>query len=219
MENQAACDWRNRLPRHHAGVSVEWRKHRGQAALPPSSQRAGSSRCRRRKLSGWFKYEDASGKSVLSHVKLDRAEGYHDHDYGSVPLATANDGWYWWRADLPNGDAVWGAHLLGKSQPAFDGDQWAPSPPSDIAFIVDKHGKPRLATSQAKFNAPTQFPKGPPNADGLQKPAEYSLDAGGYHLVVKQKAVTADLGYYARHALRGARHRQNGYDQKAARYQ
>jgi len=106
----------------------------------------------RAKVSGHYKFSmlNQNGGTDSTEVKIQHATGYHDHNRGNVPMSVGNEGWVWGRAVTKNGKTVVYAHLNGKSQPDFPGDQFVPTGPSNIVYLNDG-GREVLDSDQVDF--------------------------------------------------------------------
>lgn len=86
-------------------------------------------------VSGTYEFISKRGES-LHHVTLDKASGYHDHNYGTLPLSDTTDGWYWGRAQIGDKTLIY-TKVFGKSKPAFFGDiNYKKNPPSTLMFMA-----------------------------------------------------------------------------------
>lgn len=151
-------------------------------------------------VSGWYEITSKDGKTHFT--KLNQASGYHDHNYGTIPIAETTDGWYWGRAEIGNKTVIY-SKVFGKSKPAFLGDiTYRKNPSSTIFFmgteeevLVDSHSM-------------TLEDFGPQNkitlSNGMVVPKSYRMQVQGlnsqwYQLdVVPTKTLAVSVPYYSR---------------------
>jgi hypothetical protein len=85
-------------------------------------------------VNGSYEFTSLEGRSVHK-ANLNGASGYHDHNYGTLPLSSTTDGWYWGRAQIGDKTIIY-AKVFGKAKPAFLGDfGYKINPESSLMFI------------------------------------------------------------------------------------
>jgi len=128
------------------------------------------------KVSGWYEYLDADGR-VITHVKLDQASGYHDHNYGTLPMSDTTNGWYWGRAEVGNKTIIY-TQVWGRSGPNYFGDLTYKKNPMSTMFFMATEDKVLVDSDKMALN---DF--GPKNKvtleNGMIVPKNYEMDVKG----------------------------------------
>lgn len=152
-------------------------------------------------VNGSFTYTAPNGETSGT-IKFDRASGYHDHNYGTLPIADTTDGWYWGRAEV-NDKVIIYSKVFGKSKPAFLGDMTYRKNPEWNIMFVGTEEKVLVDTDEMKLE---DF--GSQNktvlANGMVVPKSYRMVAPGLDSELFQvdvsptKPIATSVPYYSR---------------------
>ena len=152
-------------------------------------------------LTGWYQMTDKAGNTT-GKIEFNKASAYHDHNYGTLPLADTTDGWYWGRAQVGDKTVIY-SQIFGKSKPAFLGDITYKKNPASTVMFVGTENEVLVDSDTMTLND-----YGIENkvllGNGMEVPKNYSMMARGIDSktyifdVIPQTALSISTDYYSR---------------------
>ncbi|MGE0632210.1 MAG: hypothetical protein AB7O96_07365 [Pseudobdellovibrionaceae bacterium] len=154
-------------------------------------------------VSGSYEFVSTKGHLLYRNL-MNKSSGYHDHNYGTLPISDTTDGWYWGRAEVGDKTIIY-TQVWGKSGPAFLGDMTYRKNPPSTMFYMATENEILVDSDEMVLN---DF--GPNNkvelSNGMIVPKNYQmkvigLDTEQYVVdVIPNKTLAVAVPYYSRQA-------------------